>query len=330
VATVFKSNKNMEKGIAFPTCVSSNEICGHYSPLTSESTEIQEGDLLKIDLGCHIDGFIAVAAHTIVVGGAPVTGRKADVMLAAWTAAEAALRLMQPGKKNTEVTDAIAKAASAYQCNAVEGVLSHQMKQHVIDGNNVIINKATVEQKVEEFEFQLNEVYGIDVVMSTGEGKPRDSEIRTTVFKRALERNYLLKMKASRQFFSQVNAKFSTLPFTIRAIDDEKIGRMGVVECLNHDLLHPYPVLMERPGDFVAQFKFTVLMLPGGTMKVAGIPLSQEVTSEHKVEDPELSAILALSTNRKTQKKRNKKKSTKAAAKEGEGKEEEGEAEEDS
>lgn len=51
------------------------------------------------DLGAHIDGFIAVAAHTVVVGATadcPVTGRKADVILAAYWASQAALRLLKP------------------------------------------------------------------------------------------------------------------------------------------------------------------------------------------------------------------------------------------
>ena len=52
------------------------------------------------DLGAHVDGFIAAVAHTVIVGSSPsakVTGRKADVLLAAHYASEAALRLMKPG-----------------------------------------------------------------------------------------------------------------------------------------------------------------------------------------------------------------------------------------
>ena len=54
----------------------------------------------KSDLGCHVDGYIAVAAHTFVVGASKenkATGRKADVILAAYYAAEAALRHLKPG-----------------------------------------------------------------------------------------------------------------------------------------------------------------------------------------------------------------------------------------
>ena len=58
----------MEKGVAFPTCISVNNIVGHLSPLKSEDQQLKDGDLVKIDLGCHIDGFVGLVAHTIVVG----------------------------------------------------------------------------------------------------------------------------------------------------------------------------------------------------------------------------------------------------------------------
>ena len=94
-------------------------IC-HYSPLLSEpDTLLADGDLVKIDLGAHIDGFIAVVAHTFVLGvsaDAPVTGRKADVIMAAHLASEAALRLVKPGMENTEVTDTLTEIGKAFDC----------------------------------------------------------------------------------------------------------------------------------------------------------------------------------------------------------------------
>ena len=52
-------------GIAFPCCISVNNCICHYSPLTHDAdTVLKAGDLAKIDLGAHIDGFIAVVAHT--------------------------------------------------------------------------------------------------------------------------------------------------------------------------------------------------------------------------------------------------------------------------
>lgn len=82
--------------------------------------------------------------------------------------------------------------------------------------------------------------------MSTGEGKAKVlDEKETTVYKRALDQEYKLKLKASRQIFSEINKKYPTMPFTVRALDSKQ-SRLGLVECLNHGLLHPYPVLHEK------------------------------------------------------------------------------------
>ena len=90
----------MEKGVAFPTCISVNNIVGHLSPLKSEDHQLKDGDLIKIDLGCHIDGFVGLVAHTIVVGANKIDGKKADVILAAYNSIQAALRLLKPGILN--------------------------------------------------------------------------------------------------------------------------------------------------------------------------------------------------------------------------------------
>lgn len=107
-----KKSKKMERGIAFPTCISVNHIFGHFSPLQDESQALQEGDLAKIDLGCHLDGFIAQAAHTVIVSADPkskVTGKKADVVLAAYNAMLAAQRMIKEAGTNNSVTQTIAK-----------------------------------------------------------------------------------------------------------------------------------------------------------------------------------------------------------------------------
>jgi methionine aminopeptidase len=61
----------------------------------------------------------------------------------------------------------------------VEGVLSHQLKQFVIDGNKVVLSVSNADTKVDDAEFEENEVYAIDIVTSTGEGKVRIDVICT-------------------------------------------------------------------------------------------------------------------------------------------------------
>lgn len=73
--------------------------------------------------------------------------------------------------QNKDVTEAIQKVAAAYDCKIVEGVLSHQLKQFVIDGNKVVLSVSNPDTRVDDAEFEENEVYAVDIVTSTGDGK---------------------------------------------------------------------------------------------------------------------------------------------------------------
>merc|ERR1712232_1325501 len=185
------------------------------------------------------------------------------------------------------------------------GVKSHQLKKHVIDGNRCILNIETQEEKNEKIEFEQNEVYCIDIVMSTGEGKPREADTISTVFKRAVETTYNLKTQKARQFISEVNRRFPALPFTLRAIEDEQVARVGVSEARRHELIEEYHVLKEKPNEFVAQFKFTVLLLPGGTKKVTGLDFQKDkFCTSCEIKDDGVKQLLASSANPKKKKKK--------------------------
>ena len=108
--------------------------------------------------------------------------------LAAYNSLQAALRMMKvKSSTNNEVTKAIESICKDYGVNPIEGVLSHRMKRDIIDGMECIINKNTFEQKVDDRQFEHGDVFGLDIIVSTGEGKPKETGIKTNVYKRALE-----------------------------------------------------------------------------------------------------------------------------------------------
>merc|ERR1711865_1074973 len=182
-----------DKGVAFPTCVSLNNVVGHNCPMSDDETTLQEGDLIKVDVGV------------------------------------------------------------------------------VIDGNKVILSKETSEMKVEEEAIEELDVLAIDIIMSTGDGQPKEiDENKTTIYKHQVDQSYNLKMKTSREIFSQITTDHPTLPFSLRQYEGTR-ARLGMKECLNHDLFSTFPVMEEKEGDFVAHAKFTVLCLEDGvTQRVTG------------------------------------------------------------
>ena len=313
------TKKKFIKGLAFPTCISINEVCGNYSApaeITDDPHEkktLTEGDVAKIDLGVQIHGFAAVAAHTVVVSSKPdekVTGAKADVVLAAYNSLQAALRMMKvKSATNNDVTKAIESICKDYGVNPIEGVLSHRMKRDIIDGMECIINKSTFEQKVDDRQFEHGDVFGLDIIVSTGEGKPKETGIKTNVYKRALETTYKLRTDSGRRLLSVVENNFYSFPFTFNVVDKEEniklktsisnlktTMKLGLNECTKYELLHGYPVLTEKNGDIVAQFKYTIAVREEGPVVVCGLPLDvSKFTSEKKITDENI--VKTLSSN---------------------------------
>ncbi|KER34165.1 putative DNA-binding protein [Opisthorchis viverrini] len=285
-AKLFKREKTMKKGISYPTSISVNNIICHYSPIDGEENEIVE-----LKDGAHIDGYAAVVGHTFVVGSSSdnkVTGRKADVIIAANTAAEVAVRLL---RSNYEVF-------SLHNPTVCAGMQSHQMRRMVYDAEKSIVLNPSEEHKksIEKTNFELNEVWNIDILLSTGSGKPRDHKARTTIYKKN-ETLYQLKMKSSRQLHSEIASKFLAYPFNIRALEDLKKARLGITECAKHDVVQALPVYCEKDDEFVAQFRFTVLLMPNGPMRITGFPFDASLyKSEFKPRDAEVKVCLLMSS----------------------------------
>lgn len=311
-----ESGEKLDKGVAFPTAVCIRNCASHFCPIETDpeaGTALSTGDVVTIQLGAHIDGYSALAAHTLTVreskealAPAVIEGRAADAVLAAYTAADAVLRLMRPGKSNEDVTRIIAAVADDYGVTPLEGVLSHQMKRYVIDGSKVIMNKQTIESRADHWEFENYEVYNLDVVMSTGEGKAIERDTRETIYKRQVDVDYKLKMKTSRQVFSEINKLYPTMPFTLRALSDPKKSRMAMTEMMKHSLVTPYPVLYEKDDAIVARCSMTVLITSTQTMVVTK-PVMPNVKSERELKNDEVKALLAISMAKKKNKKKKKK-----------------------
>ncbi|KTW25898.1 DNA-binding protein, 42 kDa [Pneumocystis carinii B80] len=303
-AKIFK-DKKIIKGIAFPTCIAPNEIAPYFCPLVSDPESckvLQEGDLVKISLGVQIDGFAGLLGDTIIIGKEDIYGRKADVLMATYLASEAAIRLIKPGNTNWEVTEAIDKITSSFGCKPCEGTLTYQHGKNIINGKKQFVLNPNENQKkqLDTYIFETNEVYGVDISVSTGDGKTRTMETRTSIFKKT-DVTYSLKLKASRKVFTEIQKKFGPFPFTIRALEDEKKARMGIIECANHNLFLPYKSMYEKEGEYIARFFTTIALTKNGTLKLAGpaTPNIDQIKTEKKLEDMELYDLIKTPLRKK-------------------------------
>eukprot|EP00817_Percolomonadidae_sp_ATCC50343_P005836 CAMPEP_0117430154 /NCGR_PEP_ID=MMETSP0758-20121206/9669_1 /TAXON_ID=63605 /ORGANISM="Percolomonas cosmopolitus, Strain AE-1 (ATCC 50343)" /LENGTH=352 /DNA_ID=CAMNT_0005217841 /DNA_START=27 /DNA_END=1082 /DNA_ORIENTATION=- len=285
--------KVKQKGVAFPTCINVNQIVAHNSEVdTKQNYVLQQNDVVRVDLGVHIDGYIAVAAQTIVLTNETIVGKPADCIAAADCAINACLRLMKPGCKNTELSDVIGAIAAEFDVSAVEGVLCHQMKRYVIDGNQTALTKPTEEHQVDEFEFKPYETYQLDMVFTTGKStRLFEGPKKPTIYKRSPEvATPYFNTKAAQHTYTNMR-HFNDLPFSIRALENPMEGRLGINELYNNRVVDRFPILMAKRNDFVVHLKTTVHILPSQVKSVTGIPTPQPFQATRHLQNP---AVLDL------------------------------------
>lgn len=313
-AAVFK-DKKMSKGVAFPTTVSINNVVCNYAPLPSDeasSRKLQDGDVVKLQLGAQIDGYPAVLAETFVVGASaekPVTGRAADVIRAVGVAADVIIRLMKPGAINHEIGRQVAQSLRDFDVRSLESIQTNQFDKDEIDGKKKLVVGTDAASRADSCKLEENEVYGVDLVVSTSpEGKSKTDDGHTSIYCKT-NSTYLLKMATSRKVFSEIQKKAGAFPFNLRALEDEKRARMGVQECANHGLLKPFEVLVDSASNAItAQIFFTVATSAKGAIRLTPAPTwatAENVKSDKQVTDEEIKAILATSV-RQTKKKNKK------------------------
>lgn len=294
--------------------------------------------MVKIQLGAQIDGFGAIVGGNVVVPQkkgekAEVKGREADLLLATYWANELLLRLMVPpglldGKEGekaakppsqSKIIQLVEKVASSYDVKVVQHTTSWLFERNEIEGKKKIILSPAVDSSKGEGSADVGEVWGVEMGMSLGSGKVKDLEKRATLMRRTAI-TYGLKRPSSRQVLSEIVKKFGTFPFSLRQLDDEKAGKVGVIECVRNGVLREYKPAADSEGAAVSRLFSTVAITKNGLTRLAAPPAIdlEAVKSDKKITDEEILKILerplAKSTGTKSKNKKKKKKPAKKAA----------------
>lgn len=278
IAKVYKGKKIL-KGISHPCTVSPSTYVTPYTPLVSDAEEaettLKAGEAVKIQLGAQIDGFGAIVCDTVVVGDKSQSGRTADLLLATHYANELLLRTMLPPgllasgtdeeKKKAQaqkpysqakITQLLEKVVKSYDCNLVENTTCWLFDRNEIESKKKIILAPGEGVKGEGLP-EIGEVWGVEIGVSTGNGKVKTLNNRPTLHRRTTT-TYGLKRPSSRATLSEIQKKFGTFPFSLRQLDDEKAGKVGVIECVRGGVVRQYEVIGSTDGEPVSRLFTTV------------------------------------------------------------------------
>ncbi|KAJ2000478.1 hypothetical protein GGI04_000402 [Coemansia thaxteri] len=299
--SVYRKEEGIERGASLPATVSVNNIIQNCSPSSAEDCLLREGDVVKVEVGVHIDGYIASAAHTTIASNNPaltITDRRADAISAAYYASEVAVRMIRPGQTARNLIKAMGLVATGFNCAVAEDTFTCQIDRFVMSGANTFANRFNPDILAPELTFETGEIYTIDCTLSTGDGIARASTYDPAIYQRDVNHQYSLKLRTSRSLFSEVCKRYSVFPFLMRdVVTGNQAFKAGVNECVRSQLLVPFAVTIDKRhgSTFVAQFKLTVMCHYSGPIRLTpALPMPNVQSATTIPEASEIGQILAL------------------------------------
>lgn len=238
---------------AFPCNISVNEIAAHYTSPPGDKRVIPEKSLVKIDIGVHVDGYIADTAITVCFNP-----EYEDMVYAAEKALEAAINMIRPGMLVSRVSSEIQSTIERYGFKPISNLTGHEVARYMIHAGKSIpnISHLTVER------LSPGHVYAIEPFVTVKEAVGRVNDGPEKYIFRLVKRKSSLKSIEARNLLKIVEDNFKTLPFAerwlIKYCEREELCREGLMSLLSAKCLVAYPVFVEASLKPVAQSEHTV------------------------------------------------------------------------
>jgi methionyl aminopeptidase len=234
---------------AFPVNISIDHEAAHATP-SIDDDETFGKEMVNLDIGVHIDGWLADTAITVDLSG------NDDLAAASAGALDAALDVVEDGVSTGEIGAAIEEVIDGYGFNPVVNLTGHGLghwEQHTSPNipNREVSQGSTLE---------AGDVVAIEPFATDGSGKVTEGADEE-IF--ALEREGTVRNRQARQALEQITEEFKTLPFATRWIDSPR-AEMSLRRLKSQNIVHGYPVLQEDEGALVSQKEHTVIVTRDG------------------------------------------------------------------
>lgn len=238
---------------AFPTCISIDDVAAHYSPTHDDALRFRRGNVVKLDLGAQLDGWVADTAVTIEVG----TRNWTELIRASELALATAIEGVRAGVPTRALGAGIQRAIEAHGYKPIRNLTGHTIERYVLHAGKSVPNIPHGHDVLE-----ADEVVAIEPFSSSGAGQVDGR--RTGNIYRVL-RTKSLRVPELNAFLSDLVVTFRTLPFAERwayALDPKAPALLN--QLLRLGAIMTYPALLDTGKGIVAQTEHTMIVRAGG------------------------------------------------------------------
>ena len=238
---------------AFPVNVGVNEIAAHFTPSRAKDVKFLNGDVVKVDIGAHIDGYPADTAVTVEVG----TKNNSTLIESAESALEMTIEMVAPGTTVAAIGGTIERTIKSSGFKPVQNLTGHSMERYNLHSGLSVPNVKNWDRS----ELKEGMVVAIEPFSTTGKGKVEGAS-RGGIYRIARDRRAPPEIST---FFSRLQSEFGGFPFAGRWCDQlhpdastllPKMVRMGMIMS--------YPILIEAGRGLVAQAEHSVIVTSDG------------------------------------------------------------------
>ena len=242
--------------MAFPCNVNIDHVAAHYCAPLNDKTVIPERSIVKLDIGVHVDGYIADTAKTVCFDS-----NLKYLVEAATSGLEAAINTIRPGIRANEIGAAIEAAIRSHGAKPISNLTGHKLARYVVHAGQSIPNVDGLDHHV----IQEGDVYAIEpfAVPPNADGFVIDgppSNIYRMIKKRSMK-------GLAKDMMKHIQDEYRTLPFASRWVMKKYHTHNGTTafnELLNNKCIMSYPQLLEKTRAKVAQAEHSVIVTEDG------------------------------------------------------------------
>jgi len=253
-------SKILEKGagIAFPTNISINEIAAHYSPIHNDKLVFKKGDVVKLDVGAHVDGYIADTATTVEAG----TNKYSDMIKASEDGLNAAIEMMKPDVNLSKVGSTVSKTISDYGFKPIDNLTGHGLQKFILHSG---VSVPSVPDMLNKSKIKEGDVIAIEPFATNGAGHVVTGSGSNIFLCSSSLKSKIIRDSRAKNMHNKLSKIFKTLPFaerwTTSLFDNNEtvLRRLTFLKLLKH-----YPQLIDAGKGIVTQKEHTVIITKDG------------------------------------------------------------------
>ena len=239
--------------IGFPVQLSANSLAAHYTAFPDDQNTFKNEDLIKLDLGAQIDGFIGDTAITLEIN----SNKNEDLIKASKDALDVAIKLAKPGTKVCEIGEAVESTITSAGFKPIKNLSGHKIDQYILHSTLTIPNY----NNKDNTELPEGIVIAIEPFASTGSGWVKEGKPSS---------NYRffnpkpIREQTTRNIIKFIQGEFKTLPFAKRHLIPKFSNAQATLALFNLEkagVIYQYPQLPEKDSScLVSQHEHTILV----------------------------------------------------------------------